>query len=372
MIKYPKFAVVGAGAGGKAIAAHLSILGYQTNLFNRSVRRIEAIKRIGGIEVCGEIEGLAKLNIVTTSIQEAIEQVDIIMVVVPAFAHKDIAKNCAQHLRDGQIVILNPGRTGGAIEFFNVIRQENVARNITIAETQTILHTCRSLSETKVKVLGVKKRVSMAAFPATQTPKAVESLTKVFPQFIPAVDVLETGVNNMGAMLHPLPTLLNIGWIETPRTEFKYYYEGITRTVAQLIELIDSERMTIGKAIGTKVISTLRWLNAAYEANGHTLYEAIQNNKCYTTIDAPSTIHHRYLWEDVPTGLVPLASLAQLVGIDTKMIDHVIKLACWACKVDFYKSGRTIESLGLKGLSIDEIKELVAFGQIKKVNTCGK
>jgi len=45
------------------------------------------------------------------------------MVVVPAFAHAFIAEECAPYLRDGQIVVLNPGRTGGALEFRHVLQE---------------------------------------------------------------------------------------------------------------------------------------------------------------------------------------------------------------------------------------------------------
>ena len=40
---------------------------------------------------------------------------EVIMVVLPSSAHADIAKAAAPHLKDGQIVILHPGRTCGAL-----------------------------------------------------------------------------------------------------------------------------------------------------------------------------------------------------------------------------------------------------------------
>ena len=36
----PKFAVIGAGNGGQATAAHLALMGFEVNLYNRGKERI--------------------------------------------------------------------------------------------------------------------------------------------------------------------------------------------------------------------------------------------------------------------------------------------------------------------------------------------
>lgn len=45
------YAVIGAGNGGKAMAAHLALMGFEVALFNRSPGHIEAIRKRGGIEL---------------------------------------------------------------------------------------------------------------------------------------------------------------------------------------------------------------------------------------------------------------------------------------------------------------------------------
>ena len=57
---------------------------------------------------------LARWLLVTSDMGEALEKAQVIMVVVPSSAHADIARAAAPHLKDGQIVILHPGRTCGA------------------------------------------------------------------------------------------------------------------------------------------------------------------------------------------------------------------------------------------------------------------
>jgi opine dehydrogenase len=359
-----RFTVIGAGAGGRAMAAHLSILGYTTNLLNRSEEGIRDIKTRGGIKVSGLIEGFTRIDKATTDPEEALENTKVVMVIVPAYAHREIAKTIAHYLNKGQIIVLNPGRTGGAIEFANILKTENIKTEVIIAETQTILHTCRVIGD-EVRILAVKDKVPLSAFPSINTDEVMAILSGVSPRFVKAEDVLQTGLGNIGCILHPMPTLLNIVRIEAPGTQFKHYYEGITVTVSRLLELLDRERIAVAQSLGVEVLSTREWLYEAYGSRGKTLHEALLNNEYYRTIDAPDTIHHRYLLEDVPTGLVPISSLGTLAGVNTPIMDQIISLASLACNVDFKKTGRTVESLRIDGMSREELKKLVRYGYPK-------
>ena len=286
-----------------------------------------------------------------------------IMVAIPASGHKDVATICAPHLEDGQIVILNPGRTFGALEFTKTLKNNGSDAKISIAETQTIIYTSRYHQAGIVEILALKKKVPMASLPAEKIDDLIKIMKQIYPQLVPAANVFETGLDNVGAIFHPAPTLLNVGWIESPHTAFKYYYEAITPSVAKFLEGIDQERLSVARALGIEATSAKDWLYEAYGAIGENLYEALQNNDKYRTIDAPITLNHRYIFEDIPTGLVPMASLGCAVGVDTPNIKLVIRLASMLTGTDFWKTGRTVENLGLKDLSIREIKDLIRTGR---------
>lgn len=51
---YPKFAVLGAGHGGTAMAGHLSLMGFDVSLYNRGEARLQAIRAAGGVDVITE------------------------------------------------------------------------------------------------------------------------------------------------------------------------------------------------------------------------------------------------------------------------------------------------------------------------------
>jgi len=139
------------------------------------------------------------------------------MVVVPSSAHGEIAHRAAPFLRDSHIVILNPGRTLGAIEFDRVIHREGCTSNPLIAEAETLIYASRSDGPAQARIFSIKETVPLAALPATRTKEVLERIHPIYPQFIDGINVLHTGLNNMGAIFHPALTLLNAGRIESTR-----------------------------------------------------------------------------------------------------------------------------------------------------------
>ena len=100
------YTVIGAGHGGKAMAAHLALMGKRVTLFNRTYTNIQMMAARGGIELESYEHGprgFGALEKVTSEMSEALAEAQVIMVVVPSSAHADIAEKCAPHLKDGQI-----------------------------------------------------------------------------------------------------------------------------------------------------------------------------------------------------------------------------------------------------------------------------
>ena len=82
--------------------------------------------------------------------------------------------------------------------------------------------------------------------------------------------------------------------------------------------------------------------------SGKDLFECIRNNEAYREIDAPPTINTRYLYEDVPNGLVPVEAMGQEFGVPTPNISTIINLACSVMDVDYRRNGRKFTSEQLK------------------------
>jgi len=366
MSKETKYTVIGAGHGGKTMVAHLALMGFPVTLYNRTPENVSVIKARRGIELEsyeGGPRGFGHLALVTSDMGEALEQAEVIMVVVPATAHADIARATAPHLRDGQIVVLNPGRTGGALEFVKVLKDSGCQADVTVAEAETLIYACRSDGPAQARIFRVKEAVPLAALPATHTPRVLEALASAFPLFIDGTSVLHTGLNNMGAIFHPALTLLNAGRIESTGGEFQFYIDGVTPSVARVLEALDRERVTVAAALGIRARTGLGWLKMAYDASGANLYEAIHNQPGYRGIKAPPTLNHRYITEDVPMSLVPIAALGQRYGVQVRAMDSIIRQACIVHQTDYWRRGRTLDKLGIEQLSVDEVMRYAMEGE---------
>jgi opine dehydrogenase len=359
------YTVIGAGHGGRAMAAHLALMGFKVTLFNRTFDHIAALKARGGIDLEsaeGGPHGFAKLALVTSDLSEALQDTQMVMVVVPSSAHADVAKSAAPYLRDGQIVVLHPGRTCGALEFSKVLRDQGCTADVTLAEAETFIYASRSDGPAQARIFRIKEAVPLAALPAIRTKAVLEAIQSAYPQFIDGGNVLNTGMNNMGAIFHPALTLLNAGWIEATHGDYQFYIDGVTPSVARVLEVLDRERVTVASSLGLRARTGLEWLQMAYNTIGEDLHEAIHNQPGYYGIKAPSTLNHRYIFEDVPMSLVPIASLGERFGVSVRGMDAIIRLACIIHRTDYWRRGRTVDKLGIGDLSVSELTRYVNEG----------
>lgn len=354
----PRIAILGAGNGAHAFAGDLGRRGYPVRLYNKFAHELVGMQAAGGVRLEGAVEGFGPLEMAATDIAPVVVEADIILVVVPAIAHAAMAEACAPYLHDSQVIVLNPGRTGGAMEFRQVLKSRGVSGGVAVAEAQTLLFTCRISGPARVRVTSVKRQVPLAALPASSTPRVLSVLNALYPQFVPAQDVIETGLDNIGAVFHPATVLLSAARIESD-VPFEFYRD-MTPAVVRLLEAIDEERIATAKAFGVRATSAADWLELSYEGiQGQTLYDRIHSNPAYAGIAAPRSLDTRYVLEDVPTGLVPIASLGRLAGLEMRTIGGLVDVASAVYRRDFWREGRNLERLGVAGHSVDEAKALI-------------
>lgn len=362
--KVLKFAVLGAGNSGYAFSADLTLKGFSVNLYElpRFKGNLEPISTKGGIEISGEAsEGFAKLNMVTTDIKEAIKNTEVIIVAAPAFAQEPLSKLCAPYLEDGQIIVFISNF--GAIRSKRIFENQGVKAEIIPAETQSLIYATRITDPGHVKVFAIKSHLPIAALPTERTEEVVKRLTPAFPELVPGESVLETSLNNPNPIVHPPMTLLNTGRIEsTSGKGWNLYGDGATTSVAQVMEKMDEERLLIIDELGLqkkriKQIMTTFYRN--YGLQGEKLSKLLRTSEIHAHTGAPSTIEHRYIKEDVPYGLMPLFSMANMWGISTPTINSIIQLGSIIEGVDYFKKGVNVQMLGFDGLSPDQIQEMV-------------
>jgi len=363
-----RYTVIGAGNGGLATAGVLALGGHTVTLFESKQfeANLQPVRASGTVTLFGEISGSAAIRHTTTDIEEAVTGADVVIVVTPSSAHRYIAGICAPFLAEGQVVILHPGRPGGALEFVN---RADLRSGVIVAETQSLLYAVRTLSQyvsipsdqlaqvlgDKVWLYAVKRKVRIAAIPSTETQRVVAMVREPFPQLVAAESVLETSLNDVGGVFHPAPALLNLARIDRGE-RFLHYHEGITKSVARIVEGIDEERLSICRALGVQAVSAKDWLKETYDVDGEDLYAALQNHTAYRYAHSPQQkVENHYYLNEIPMELVPLSSIAEEIGVRTPCIDAVIALLSQLHQRDLRVEGRTADRLGLAGLTAAEI-----------------
>ena len=333
------------------MAGHFALLGHEIRLYNRSIKKIETIAATKEISMSDKIIGTAHIHIVTDDFKTALSGAELIMIATTADAHRELACKMAEFLENNQVIVLNPGRTLGALEFSKELKKHTNKRFF-IAEAQSLIYACRADTPGNVRIIGIKDKILLAAFPSTDTEHVLSVLNSVFSCFIKAKNILQTSLENIGAILHPSVILFNAAAIE--RGNLFYFYNDMTPAVANFLLNIDNERLQIGKAFGIPILSVTEWISYAYNGiEGETLLEKMRNNPAYYKILAPNTLYNRLLLEDVPTGILPLIELGRLAEVDSPLLISVLNMTQALLGMNFLKTGRTFKNLGMEDVNFE-------------------
>ena len=363
-----KIAILGAGNGGCAAAADLTLRGFQVRLFSRSEKTIAALAKRGEIELVENGSArFAAPYFMSPHMPPVVQGADLLIVATPAIGHEYLAGNLAKVLVDGQRILLNPGHTGGSLHFAHLLRELGCKAGLQICETVTLTYICRMPEPGKVEVYRRTTNLRCAAFPAKHTTSLVEEIQAIFPNVIPAANVLETGCSNINAIMHPAGMLGNAGWIEKTGGDFLWYAEGVTAAIGRWIDAVDAERLAIVRALG---LQPLRFVDIFHGAgltsdagrDSGSAYRAIQESAPNATIKSPPSLDHRYIREDIGFGLVPMAEIGKLAGVETPLMDALITLASTALGVDFRAEGLTQAKMGLADVTPESLPAILENG----------
>ena len=371
-------AVLGGGNGGHSVAANLSLAGFRVNFFElpQFAESFERVLRTKEVRIEGvSIDGVAKLNLATTDIQQAIKDAEIIFVITPAFGHTVMAETCAPFVQDGQIILLMPG-SGGSLEFEKIFKEKKVKKEIVFGESCTLPYGARLKGPGHVSILINAVILPTGVFPSKRTADVIPKLKQFYSTIVPAKDVLEAAINNPNPIVHPAATLLSATRIEHSKGEFYLYAEGMTPSVARTFESLNEERLSICKALGYELY---HWDNLKFKNyNLGETEEECRYRILNTSMDAafgkdgiyagmkmkgPEHLKDRFVTEDVPYGMVLLSTLGELLGIPTPTHDAVIQLCSVVNRTDYRKTGRGVKELGLSKLNRQGLKKFLLDGR---------
>lgn len=348
--------IIGAGHCGCALVADLSQRNMDTLLYAHPQHRrnLDSIQQAGGLS-SSLSPGEQFSPLLTTSIAEALAFSRFIVVTVPAYGHQTIIDELARHDLSEHIIICITGN------FFSLVARRQLNAKA-LVETSTSPYASR-FEGGAVRITGIKKTLPIASLPVNLEPQVRSVIESIFPMPLDwRKNVLEIGLSCVTGVIHPVPALMNAGWIETSSGNFYFYREGISASVGKVAEQLDQERRATAQGFGLESRSVVEILNAFYGRAFASFTEFASLSPEHNAMRmAPQHLDHRFVTQDVPYVLVPWFELAGRIGVDSSMTGSIIRLASAVNNTDYLSSGRNLRALGLEHATRDEILAIVDY-----------
>lgn len=356
--------IVGFGNEGCGIAADLAIKGHNITVLKTSnvmhednYKYVFANKKITLLEK--GISHEAQLDGLTKDVHVAFKTYpDIIIVTTQSLQHDSVFKIIVPFLKAETIVLLEPGNAGSLL-----LSRYQLPKEITISEATSSPLDVRIKEPGVVDVLFRNVSNPLGFFPMSRRSQALQKLQSLYSNFYCLGHVLVAALHNPNMIVHTVGALLNIPRIEYSHGEFWMYKEGLTKSVWNVIQALDAEKMDVLTRLEAE---PMPYLEMAKIRNAEDL--AIDARKmfdiyCQTgSPKGPSNINTRYIYEDVPKGLVLLESLGKLTKCKTPTASLLIDLAQVYTKEDFRKAGSSLHCLGIEDMTVQHLLTWLKVG----------
>src|SRR5262249_15066269 len=98
------------------------------------------------------------------------------------------------------------------------------------------------------------------------------------------------------------------------RGGIEVYSEGYTPSAIKVLESVSAARLAVARELGVRLPSIHEWLLRTYQLGGATLAETfrrltLEPTGPYQWTPTPKAMEHKYVTEDVPSGLVAMSAL---------------------------------------------------------------
>jgi hypothetical protein len=386
-MKVRKITICGGGNGAQTLVPiAVKNLGCKVDIyapFGDEANQLQAgVDDHGGIAVTGAVQVKAKPHRISNNPAEVIPGSDVVVLVIPAFAHESTLRQITPFLDIGASVGAIPSRGGFGYCASQVLR-EGERNDVVLFGVQTLPWACRIREYGEVvHVLGVKKVVDAATKPASKIEQIAPLLERMLGLSVDtSASLLALTLANTGQLIHPgIMFGLFAGWDGVPlsASEVPFFYHGISEEGAKMLGDLSDEiqliRARLEPALDLSTVRTLKtWLLRSYGdaiSDPSSLWRAFTSNRAYDGLKAPMRevgpgqfvpdFQARYLTEDVPFGLVVSRAIADLKGVETPTIDKVIAWAGDRLGKDYlgqnFKESRVPQKYGL-----NNIEALIAF-----------
>lgn len=356
--------IVGAGNSGSAHAFYLSRMGHKITLLKTSHSlhddHFETMLHNGGVWGRNLHQGetvstFQPLETITRDPARAFDHAEVVMVLTQSLQHKAVAEIIGPYLKNIKALIIVPGNLG------SVYFRRYLPENSFLAEGESTIVDARIAEPGEVHILFSNVRNCLSFLPSSSTESGMDYIRDLIPNYTHTrTNVVETALHNPNLVVHTIGTIMSASRIEMSHGEFWLYREGFSPSIWNLIKALDREKNAVIEAFGGVACD---YLDCCKFRNEDDLsldsFEVFMNYAYNGSPKGPSSVHNRYLTEDVPNGLCLLSTLGQIAGIPTPTADSLINIASTLLDYDFRKMGRNTEHLGLPA-DFDAIKQIIS------------
>lgn len=350
--------VLGGGPDGRLLAALFLAEGFAVTLFSAYGAEMEMLRSTGGITLHGDgpvgTYPVGRINSpsiqVTAELDVAVASAQLICLTGPVHKQRTYAMVLADHLRDGQVLVIAPARTFGALETDWLLHVGGCMVNYTIIELQQLPFWVEASANTLQ--LSACKQVTAAVLPSGRQ-DCMQALGAVCPQMISAPSAIHGGFSDAGGAVECVSLLLGGSAIHRSKDRLP---EGAVplaerRTLRSLIE--NQYSLLLLKALLGERRETARRYgvrNLPDDSEWIELYSgALADPGARRVPDlqqAVDTVHCAVIGS-----LAPLRSAADLAGVDTPVTDSVIATAGASLDRRLDVAGRQLHAMGVDARS---------------------
>lgn len=354
-----RVSILGAGAIAFGVAAYLAKNGHDPMLWSPSGKRTAALAKGEPLVAANALEFSGVVRVAADAGQ-AVSEADAIVIAMPNNGHKAAIDAAASHLRDGQPVIFSSHGSFGALYLSKLLAARGV--KLPIIAWGTTLLTGRQNGEALVNVNTVRQKIDIATVPKSRIDEGHALCTELFgDRFVKRDGLLAIALSNLNPQNHLGIALLNLTRMEKGETWGQG--DNITPTVGRVIEVLDEERLAIAQSFGLSVRTVREHFSLSFHVPMASVSEMNQQMHAEGRGGfGPKTVDSRYIFEDVPFGLVPTAMLGRLIGKPAVLHEAGITMMAAATGRDLAAENDLLPAIDFSSLSRDKLVELCEHG----------
>ncbi len=340
--------ILGAGHAGTTVAADLSLRGFKVTLIKTSHAMHDKhfnhlFENDGAVNLIENgTSKFTKIKRVTWDLSRLGDS-KIIMIYIQSNYHEELIKRVSPYLRDGQILLINPGYLSTAY-----VLKHCPSLDLSVVEAQSSFIDCRIREPGTVKVSFRNVRNPLGIYPASHLKRCKTALLQLGFPFTYLRSIVEAALHNPNLIVHTVGAIMSIARIEATEGNYYMYREVFTPSVWRILEALDHEKLDVLEKLGCERVSYVeacKYRNTLDEQkDAKTVFFEYANMP--NPLRGPTVVDSRFISEDVPQGLVLLETLGLEYGAATPICTSLIETASAALGRDLRLEGRTVERLG--------------------------